>query len=103
MGEVQDFVDIKEIADLLNYDVEEIEDLVERGQIPHHRNVEIQTDTGLKSFALGFPKQEVLSRITPRKQKPKKKKKKAEPKESPEEEEAEGTTNMKGQEEEEPF
>lgn len=79
MGEVQDFLDINEIADLLNRDVDEIEELVERCQIPHYRDLEIVTPTGKKFFKLAFPKQEVLSKIEPRKGK-RKKVKKEEPK-----------------------
>jgi len=81
MGEIQEFVNIKEIADLLNYSVDEIEELMERKLIPYHTDLEILTPTGVRFYKLAFPKQVVLSQIKPReKKKVAKTAKKTEPK-----------------------
>ena len=71
----QDLVSIQVIADLLNYSVEEIEDLCDQKKIPH-----LIFNGGTENEIKSFPKQEVLATITPRKVKPKKPKVEEEPK-----------------------
>lgn len=97
MGEIQDFVDIKEISELLNRDVDEIEDLMERKAIPFHRDLEVATPTGTKFYKLAFPKQEVLATV---KRRDKKRVKKTEKKPAPKRAEP---VEEKAEKEEEPF
>jgi len=75
----QDLVSIQVIADLLNYSVEEIEDLCDQKKIPH-LTFNVGTENEIKSF----PKQEVLATITPRKVKAPKPKAEETPAETPE-------------------
>ena len=67
---LQKLVGKLEIAEILNRDVAEIEDLMDRKEIPFLEGVDIVDSNGQKGFlAFAFPVDEVLGKITPRKKK----------------------------------